>query len=59
MAFVSACCEGERCICGAPAEHKVEETLFHDDPRKHRHPLTNYLCHEHFRQIMGPAAERR
>ena len=57
-AFISACCEGERCYCGSPAEHKVEETIFMDDPHPHRHPLTRYICHEHFAQIMGPAAER-
>lgn len=57
--FVSLSCEGEKCYCGAPAENKVEETIFLDDPRQPRHPLTTYLCHEHFRQIMGPAADRR
>lgn len=57
--FVSGCCEGERCYCGEPAEHKVEETIFFDDPVKNRHPLTRYVCHPHFREIMGPAADRR
>lgn len=57
--FVSACCEGERCHCGKPAEHKVEETIFYDDPRLIRHPLTSYICHAHFCEIMGPAAERK
>lgn len=57
MPFVSACCEGERCrICGNPAEHKVEETIFHDDPMPVRHPLTAYICHVHFVTLMGPAA---
>lgn len=56
--FVSACCEGERCYCGASAEHKVEEVIFHDDPLPHRHPLTRYICHAHFREIMGPWADR-
>lgn len=66
--FVSACCNGEKCFCGAPAEHKVEETIFDDDPTGHitiggrqligaRHPLTSYICHTHFAQIMGPAAD--
>lgn len=67
---VSACCEGERCWCGAPAEHKVEETIFPDDwslsdefaktqplMMRGRHPLTAYVCHPHFRQMMGPAAD--
>jgi hypothetical protein len=74
--FVSACCQGERCYCGAPAEHKVEEVIFDDDPTGWvntnawievppvgrvlaRHPLTRYVCHEHFAQIMGPAASER
>jgi hypothetical protein len=57
--FVSGSCEGERCQCGQPAQHKVEETIFHDDPVPHRHPLTSYICHHHFVEIMGPAADRR
>ena len=56
--FVSICCEDEICYCGSPAEHKVEEVIFHDDPLQHRHPLTRYVCHRHFRGIMGPAANR-
>ena len=52
--FVSQCCMGEKCWCGAPAAHKVEEVLFPDDPFPARHPFTAYLCREHFRQIMGP-----
>jgi len=55
----SACCQGERCHCGLAAWHKVEETVFFDDPLPNRHPLTAYLCHEHFREIMGPAADVR
>lgn len=57
--FISACCGGEVCPCGAPAEHKVEEVLFSDDPAQYRHPLTRYICHEHFLFIMGSAAERQ
>ncbi len=60
--FVSRSCNGERCSfegCSEPAEHKVEETIFHDDPIPNRHELTAYICHAHFRQIMGPAADRR
>jgi len=55
--FVSACCEGEHCYCGKPAEHKVEEVIFDDDPIQSRHPFTTYICHRHFVQIMGPAAD--
>jgi len=58
MAFISKCCEGEKCFCGHPAEHKVDEIIFFDDPYPARHGLTSYICHEHFRQIMGPAADR-
>ena len=54
--FVSGCCEGERCRCGNAAEHKVEEVIFYDDPMPHRHPLTSYICHQHFVELMGPAA---
>jgi hypothetical protein len=57
MPFVSECCQGERCHCGEPAEHKVEETIFHDDPIQSRHPLTAYICHKHFREIMGSFAD--
>lgn len=70
--FPSACCEGESCWCGEPASHKVEETVFDDDwsraddgpnssmPRgmRGRHPLTAYVCHDHFVQMMGSAAIR-
>lgn len=52
MSFVSACCKGEKCYCGKPAEHKVEETIFHDDPNSIRHPYTSYICHDHFCEIM-------
>lgn len=54
----SACCEGERCYCGAPADRKVEETIFHDDPSPNRHPFTAYVCADHFAQVMGPVAAR-
>lgn len=64
----SACCEGERCFCGAPAERKVGETLFDDDPTAWRelfgkrvvarHELTAYVCFDHFVQMMGPASVR-
>lgn len=55
--FVSVSCNGEKCFCGAEAKHKVEETIFHDDPYPKRHPYTAYICHEHFRMIMGPAVD--
>lgn len=63
---VSGYCEGEFCICGKPAVAKVEETIFDDDwsvrddgpngnlPRgtRGRHPLTSYLCEDHFALVM-------
>ncbi len=52
----SACCEGEICNVGpciAPAVAKVEEAIFSDDPARSRHPLTAYLCREHFGMVMG------
>ena len=57
--FVSKCCEGEKCHCGAPADHKVEEVVFDDDPYPARHPLTSYICDTHFCEVMGPEAVRR
>ena len=52
--FVSGYCQGEKCYCGDPASHKVEEVIFHDDPLPGRHPLTAYVCDVHFRRLMGP-----
>lgn len=62
--FISKSCIGEKCtICGKSAEHKVEEIIFDDEPYPEyhgikigRHPLTSYVCHEHFVMIMGPGA---
>jgi len=59
--FASASCEGKRCHCGKPASHKLEESIMHDDPSNTwqpfpgRHPLTAYVCCEHFRAVLGPA----
>lgn len=51
--FVSASCGGERCsLCGSDAAAKIEETIFHDDPQPIRHPLTAYVCADHFKKIM-------
>ena len=52
--FVSGSCKGEICsVCGKPATNKLEETIFWDDPNQMRHPLTAYVCREHFRMIVG------
>jgi hypothetical protein len=40
------------------APFKVEEVIFDDDPVI-RHPYTQYICEGHFKEIMGPWAERR
>lgn len=56
--FISRHCVGERCYCGRAAKHKVEEVIFDDEPDVGRHPLTRYVCHKHFKRIMGPAAKR-
>ena len=50
--FVSACCHGETCKCGIPAEHKIEEVIFHDDPNPIRHPMTAYVCDACFQNVM-------
>lgn len=51
--FVSGCCEGEKCYCGADATKKVAEVVFNDDPYPYRHSKTTYLCQKHFDRIMG------
>lgn len=51
--WISACCEGERCFCDAPAAAKVGEEIMPDDPFRDRHNLTAYVCAGHFRQIFG------
>ena len=52
--FRPASSVGETCaLCSQDAWRKVEETIFHDDPHPMRHPLTTYLCLEHFNVLMG------
>jgi hypothetical protein len=36
----------------------VEEVVQDDDPMPGRHPLTTFLCNEHFAEIMGPAGRQ-
>jgi hypothetical protein len=58
--FVPDSAEGEWCsVCKAPAKHKVEEDIpYFDKPGQIvRHPLTTYLCCEHFSQLMGVMAK--
>jgi hypothetical protein len=47
---------GEICHCGNPAEHMVEEMVPIDDRNPRRTPLKTFLCDDHFREIMAPAA---
>jgi hypothetical protein len=72
--YVSVSKQGEVCnICGAPATHKVEETLPSvyelggidtiEEIHKvldqiQRHPYTAYICCLHFALIMGPSAAK-
>ena len=59
--FVSMYCNGEKCkICKADATHKLEETIFDDEPNPQingfsmrRHHFTVYVCCNCFRIIMG------
>ena len=54
MMFKSACTNGEKCsLCDKEAYSKVEENIFMDDPFHNRHPLSSYVCEEHFRTIFG------
>lgn len=64
--FVSASCGGEVCrfgsglndTCEADATHKIEETVFHDDPHHVRHPMTAYLCCRHYELTMNTQCRR-
>lgn len=54
QSFISKACNGEICsVCGESATNKLEETIFFDEPNKMRHPLTAYVCREHFQMIVG------
>ena len=41
--------------CGDQAKHRVSEEIMHDDPNQIRHPLTSYLCCNHYGRCMGYA----
>lgn len=52
--FTPACAGGERCrVCQQPAQRKVAEVVFDDDPMPVRHEYTAYVCLKHFNEIMG------
>jgi hypothetical protein len=58
--YVPDSAEGEPCgVCHAPASHKVEEliSVFDKPGQIVRHPLTTYLCCEHFSWLMGSMAK--
>jgi hypothetical protein len=47
-------CDGEPCrLCGADSDHKLVEQT--DDA--YRRGSSTYLCHAHFRMVMGPSSE--
>ena len=63
-------CIGEKCWCGQQAHHKLEhvpfdydEEILQENPdlrgydRSMGHPLTSYICHDHFVLLMGPASK--
>lgn len=51
---VSAACEGEFCsVCGGPAAGKLGEEILFDDPHPNRHPLTAYVCRDHFDTVLN------
>lgn len=56
--FVSESCKGEICKCKRDATHKVEETIFRDDPVQERHPFTVYVCCICFRDLMGQCSHK-
>jgi len=44
---------GERCACGVPAAHKVEEVASPEAGNISRRPLSAFLCHVHFCELMA------
>lgn len=66
MHYIPESSVGEKCSCGKPANHKVEEVLDYgvfesiEDMISTgvRHPLTTYLCCSCFSALMGPTASR-
>lgn len=64
MHFVSETCHGEPCgMCyrqfrTVPATHKVGEEIPGDFPDVATHNLTQYVCCQHFAEIMGAATSR-
>lgn len=59
--FVSRTCQGEPCgpchrqLVHTLATHKVGEEIPPDYPGIATHNLTQYVCCQHFREIMGMA----
>jgi hypothetical protein len=60
--FVGQSCGGELCgVCfragkKTPAAHKLGEEIPDDYPSQATHNLTQYVCCEHFKQVVGPGA---
>jgi hypothetical protein len=53
--YVHPYCEGEKCMCGEPATHKVKEDISWDEPFPRRYELVAYICCKHFKKLFGPA----
>jgi hypothetical protein len=45
----------EKCFCGNPARHKIEEYVYWHDPMPKVAPPVAYLCRAHFGMVMGRA----
>ncbi len=57
---VNESCVGEVCLinnCNRDATHKVEEVIIEGDPNPLRHPLTNYICCNHYKKVFGALAK--
>jgi len=61
--IVPASCVGERClVCwhflqtAVPATHKLGEEILEGDADPIRHPLTAYVCCQHFQMVFGLTA---
>lgn len=57
--FVSPSCEGESCWCGSTAIRKVREEHLPGDPNGRLHPLTTYVCEEHFLELFQAGAYKQ
>ena len=47
--------DARSCGCGGPAKHEVAEVISTEVSRAARAPLSAFLCHDHFCQLMAHA----